>query len=115
RHTRSKRDWSSDVCSSDLASFHVSSPVVSHIWSMTRTIDTEALFGAHTATWSAKFLFIAFTYWPHPNRPWPLAESVASSTVSMVLMNESATVALIFPSHVLTSIAAHSGVPGVDS
>src|SRR5207249_7342337 len=31
RHTRSKRDWSSDVCSSDLQSFFQSTPGVSFI------------------------------------------------------------------------------------
>src|SRR5207249_6631996 len=42
RHTRSKRDWSSDVCSSDLELLHVAPPR-SHVGVAERPIDGDSL------------------------------------------------------------------------
>src|SRR5699024_11677691 len=38
RHTRSKRDWSSDVCSSDLVTIFISSHLLSEIAKIATTI-----------------------------------------------------------------------------
>src|SRR5699024_11749296 len=49
RHTRSKRDWSSDVCSSDLMESEISDPVQSdfgfHIIKLNKKEETDEDFG----------------------------------------------------------------------
>src|SRR5207249_7733734 len=73
RHTRSKRDWSSDVCSSDLRRFHfppipVTEPIVGSGISLTGLPSSANSFSSELASFSycAKIL---------PSRMAPLSRS----------------------------------------
>src|SRR5699024_11825384 len=50
RHTRSNRDWSSDVCSSDLSSNRFDSNKLISDLKMLATLDANIIFRGHTVT-----------------------------------------------------------------
>src|SRR2546422_1299138 len=56
RHTRCSRDWSSDVCSSDLTSWDNGPP-----WTLAKTLATGAVFCAKTACFVFLYIWVRWT------------------------------------------------------
>src|SRR5699024_11040921 len=72
RHTRSKRDWSSDVCSSDLDRHLITLRRIggiSRVKQGTKRLNVAALDGSHHGR------HIGITYFTHPNPPDVLFEN----------------------------------------
>src|SRR6266496_5774261 len=74
RHTRSLRDWSSDVCSSDLAPSGEQWDQAVEYWTSLRT-DDDAEFDAHV-TLDAATLAPFVTWGTNPGQGAPLSETI---------------------------------------
>src|SRR5699024_9781726 len=60
RHTRSNRDWSSDVCSSDLMQIDLEGATMSVV-TMREMLDSGVHFGHQTRRWNPKMKRFIFT------------------------------------------------------